>query len=241
MSYILEALKKAQAERQLGCVPTIDAAPVYNSAAPAPRNKLLWLALLALVVLALALLVGLLLWRQMQMAVPPAVVQASEPVILASAPVVQSDSPVAKANPPPAVSKAAQKVAEAPKAAPVAQAPAPAPRQVTTAKPQPKPQPQPQPQPQPKPQPQPQPPAPLAAPEPAVPALRELPEPIQRQIPAIAIGGYIYSKNPADRLLLIDKSLRSEGDELAPGLVLEKLQPAAAIFNFRGYRYRVPY
>ncbi|MCM2566400.1 general secretion pathway protein GspB [Janthinobacterium sp. GK] len=71
--------------------------------------------------------------------------------------------------------------------------------------------------------------------------MRDLPEPIQRQIPAIAIGGYIYSKNPADRLLLIDKVLRHEGEELAPGLVLEKLQPKAAIFSFKGYRYRVPY
>jgi general secretion pathway protein B len=68
-----------------------------------------------------------------------------------------------------------------------------------------------------------------------------LPEPIQRQIPAIAIGGYIYSKNPADRLLLIDKALRREGDELAPGLMLEKLQPTSAIFSYRGYRYLVPY
>ena len=88
-------------------------------------------------------------------------------------------------------------------------------------------------------------PAPAVPPTPAaeesVPGMRDLPEPIQRQIPAIAIGGYIYSKNPADRLLLIDKVLRHEGEELAPGLVLEKLQPKAAIFSFKGYRYRVPY
>jgi general secretion pathway protein B len=82
---------------------------------------------------------------------------------------------------------------------------------------------------------------PVAATEARVPALRELPEPIQRQIPALAIGGYIYSKNPADRLLLVDKTLRREGEEVAPGLMLEKLQPAAAIFNYLGYRYRVPY
>ena len=212
MSYILEALKKAQAERQLGSVPTIDAAPLYSSAGPAPLNKLLWLALLVL-----ALLLGLLLWRQM--ALPPTVAQAS----LASA-------PLAQANAQPAAAKVVPKVVEAvPKA--VAQAQVKVPRQAAVVKPLPQPQPQPQPQPS----------APVVAPEPAVPALRELPEPIQRQIPVIAIGGYIYSKNPADRLLLIDKSLRREGDELAPGLMLEKLQPAAAIFNYRGYRYRVPY
>ncbi len=69
----------------------------------------------------------------------------------------------------------------------------------------------------------------------------ELPEPILRSIPAIAMGGYMYSKNPADRLLLIDKVLRHEGEEVAPGLVLEKLLPKAAVFTFKGYRYRVPY
>ncbi len=208
MSYILEALKKAQAERQLGSVPTIDAAPSYGSAGTAPTNKLLWLALLVL-----ALLLGLLLWRQMEMRTPPLLTPA-----LVDAPVPQINPPTAQVHPPPAVPKAAEAARAASKA--VAEAPA-KPRQVAAAKPQP--------------------PAPVAAPEPAVPALRELPEPIQRQIPAIAIGGYIYSKNPADRLLLIDKSLRREGDELAPGLVLEKLQPSAAVFNYRGYRYRVPY
>ncbi|MYN30716.1 general secretion pathway protein GspB, partial [Duganella levis] len=71
--------------------------------------------------------------------------------------------------------------------------------------------------------------------------LRDLPEPIQRAIPPVAVGGYIYSKNAADRLLLVDKVLRHEGEEVAPGLLLEKLQPKEAVFNFRGYRYRVPY
>jgi general secretion pathway protein B len=77
--------------------------------------------------------------------------------------------------------------------------------------------------------------------EEAIQNLRDLPEPIQRAIPAITMGGYMYSRNPADRLLLIDKVLRHEGEEVAPGLVLDKLQPKAAVFTFKGYRYRVPY
>jgi general secretion pathway protein B len=91
--------------------------------------------------------------------------------------------------------------------------------------------------------------APIAAPVAAKPAaseepvvnLRELPEPIQRSIPPVTVGGYIYSKNSADSLLLVDKVLRREGEEVAPGLILEKLQPKEAIFNYKGYRYRVPY
>lgn len=85
---------------------------------------------------------------------------------------------------------------------------------------------------------------PAAAPEPQdefIPAARDLPEPIQRILPTVAMSGYMYSKNPADRLVLIDKALRREGDEVAPGLILERLQPKGAVFTFRGYRYRVPY
>jgi general secretion pathway protein B len=51
----------------------------------------------------------------------------------------------------------------------------------------------------------------------------------------------MYSANPADRLLLIDKALRHEGEEVAPGLILEKLLPKAAVMNYRGTRYKVPY
>jgi general secretion pathway protein B len=35
--------------------------------------------------------------------------------------------------------------------------------------------------------------------------------------------------------------LRHEGEEVAPGLVLEKLQPKGAVMNYKGYRYRVAY
>ncbi|HZV66675.1 MAG TPA: general secretion pathway protein GspB, partial [Telluria sp.] len=69
----------------------------------------------------------------------------------------------------------------------------------------------------------------------------ELPDSVQREVPGVAIGGYIYSKNPEDRLLLVDKTLRHEGEEVAPGLTLEKLLPKAAIMRYKGYRYRVPY
>lgn len=71
--------------------------------------------------------------------------------------------------------------------------------------------------------------------------LRELPDALQHEIPTIAVGGYIYSRNPADRLLLIDKVLRREGEEVAPGLVLEKLLPKSAVMSYKGQRYRHPY
>jgi general secretion pathway protein B len=79
------------------------------------------------------------------------------------------------------------------------------------------------------------------APEESLPFLQQLPESVQGGIPRVAFGGYMYSANPADRLLLVDKALRHEGEEVAPGLVLEKLLPRAAVMNYRGVRYRVAY
>jgi general secretion pathway protein B len=97
----------------------------------------------------------------------------------------------------------------------------------------------------PAPAPEPAPAPPVRAPDPIVDenlrTLQQLPEAIQREVPRITVGGYIYSPNPADRLLLVDKMLRREGEELAPGLLLERLRPKYAVMNYRGTRYRVAY
>ena len=229
MSYILEALKKSQAERQLGELPSIHAPQVQlhdGAASASARRTPVWLALGGVAVTVAA---ALLLWQPWQAdaaapaaaAVVPAVLAQAVPAPLpvAAPPAAVAPAPVAAFVPPAATA------APVHHARPVAEPKQETPGQVVSP--------------------------PVAAPAPAVPptpaaeesvpGMRDLPEPIQRQIPAIAIGGYIYSKNPADRLLLIDKVLRHEGEELAPGLVLEKLQPKAAIFSFKGYRYRVPY
>ncbi|TCS35751.1 type II secretion system protein B [Paucimonas lemoignei] len=79
------------------------------------------------------------------------------------------------------------------------------------------------------------------APEISALSLRELPEQIQRELPNLAIGGYIYSDNPRERQLLVNRRLLHEGEEAAPGVILEKMTPKAAVFNYRGYRYRMGY
>jgi general secretion pathway protein B len=208
MSYILEALKKAQAERQLGNAPTIHAVPV--GAAPldpaGARRRPLWIALAAVGLAALAALA----WRASAPDVKPvAVVVKPAAVLVAPAPVVAVTPPPPLAVVPPS----------APEPKPVVVRAAPVPKPVVAPPPPPAPAPE----------------------EEKLQSLRDLPEAIQRTIPPITFGGYMYSKNPADRLLLIDKSLRHEGEEVAPGLVLEKLLPKAAVMNFKGYRYRVPY
>lgn len=230
MSYILEALKKSQAERQLGELPSIHAPQVQlhdAAASGAARRAPVWLALGGVTV---AVAAALLLWQPWQAA---ATAPAVMPAVLAQA--VPAPVPAAI---PPAVPGPAPVAAPVPQVTPVPPAATAAP--VRHARPVPEPQ-QESPGRAAPPVSIPAPAVPTPSVEETVPGMRDLPEPIQRQIPAIAIGGYIYSKNPADRLLLIDKVLRHEGEELAPGLVLEKLQPKAAIFSFKGYRYRVPY
>ncbi len=70
-------------------------------------------------------------------------------------------------------------------------------------------------------------------------ALTDLPPALQRELPALVIGGSMYSDNAADRMLLVDKRLLHEGDEAGPGIVLEKIMPKEAILRYRNARFRI--
>jgi general secretion pathway protein B len=285
MSYILEALKKAQAERQLGNAPTIHAPTINPAPQAAGGRKPLVIGFAAGAVLVAGALFA---WRQQPVASGQVAdagkgttqVAASQPVAQqtrAASPVASSrpgmvPAPVARpaapdttarvalveepagaaptgtprpartehasglkaarsdAAPAPSVARApassqpspasaaapkvaSHEVAAAPPASTGAEAAVVARSAAVT-------------------------PAPSA--DEALRTVNELPEQIRFSIPKVAFGGYMYSPNPADRLVLVDKALRHEGEEVAPGLVLEKLLPKAAVMNYRGYRYRVP-
>lgn len=218
MSYILEALKKAQAERQLGSAPTIHTVPIQPAdSGRSSRSRLpVWIAVgVGTLLIGAAAVMG---WRQQANVAPsqvaivlPGQVPAAQPAVvpppLVAPPVVAAPVPVVR---PP--------VAAAPVALPV---PAHAPEKAKPAAASPEPA--------------------AVAVEDSLPFMRALPQSVQQSLPQVTFGGYMYSKNPADRLLLIDKVLRHEGEEVAPGLVLEKLLPKAAVMNYRGTRYRVAY
>lgn len=289
MSYILEALKKAQAERQLGNAPDIHTPAPSHVPAPAAgaSRKPLLVGLSAGIVI--AGIAGVLAWRS-QAPAPQVAVLASTAPAFAPAPT----SAPAKGTPATSPNAPAP-AAGAPTASPGAAASAPAPRELpaqaprqaanagtaaeaaSAARPASTPPAGDAARSRPSTQPEgraasaarnnPAPasvaasspdavylPAPAArAPDPAPVAralepaeenlrtLQQLPEAIQREVPRVSVGGYIYSPNPADRLLLVDKMLRREGEELAPGLVLERLMPKYAVMNYRGTRYRVGY
>ena len=261
MSYILEALKKAQAERQLGSAPTIHAPSIHAGLpdSPAPHRRLFWIGAV-LAVLAVATLAGW-MWRQKGAdafvaapALAPVIAPVTAPVI---APVIApSPAPAMAINPVAPVAPAVPVTAAAASAfsaahpenktagqdvraarAQVTGAANPDAREATlndpsrgksVAPPTLKKPPEP-------------PPKLAAVSEDAVPMLRELPDALRRELPVLKFGGYIYSGNPSDRLLLVDKALRHEGEELAPGLILEKLLPKSALLNYKGTRFTMPY
>ncbi|MBI5927213.1 MAG: general secretion pathway protein GspB [Aquabacterium sp.] len=238
MSYILDALKKADAERERGTVPGLHSQPLgqiedddaggRKAVAPA-----VWLG--AGVGLCL---IAVLSW-QLLMREPAPQAAAPMPVPeMATAPVSPvppnlTGNAVPYPPPPAPPSTEPEVVARVPVAQPVRE-PATPPPQV---------------------------PAPAAAPAPTparttsnasatatapqanarVPSINELPEDVRRDLPQLVIGGAMYSETPSSRMLIINSQVFHEGDQPYQGLLLEEIRLKSAVFKYRGYRYAINY
>ena len=255
MSYILDALRKAEAERQRGAVPGLhDQAGAAGLAAVSDasqrRGRRLPL-IIGLLVVAVAL-VGVLmlnrgLWPGAQ--VPPAHErerQAGPARAPAGAQTVQSPAPAAGVTvaqaPVPPVTTPAPATVPSPLPAPV---PAPAAAPARLAAPAAVPLPTPQAPAPAAPQPAPAgnaiatPPPVAPAPQP-LPRLADLPEAQRRELPALVVSGAVQSPDPASRMLILDGQVLREGDAPAPGLLLERIGPRAAVFSRGGVRFEIP-
>jgi general secretion pathway protein B len=267
MSYILDALKKADSERQHGKAPDIYSQQTSNNPLETEDSfqgkPIIWLLLIALIILLAAFLLFINLYRtpaaviassgqivaplvaanvpatptvqstpSTTMAVPASAVVAPA-VVSAAAPTVTSTTPPAAAeNPTPVVAAPAEPVLlqPSPKLSMPAtkekhdkrHASAPASSSTAAKKPAATNE------------------ADLAI-ETVSTTLRDLPLNIQNEIPTVTVGGYIYSANRAECQLLINKQLLHEGDQVAPGLLLERMMPHSAILNYKGNRYRISY
>lgn len=235
MSYILDALKRADAERERGAAPglhTRHQVPAGSPGTPSTTRNM-GLALAAGMAL---LMLALFFWVARAPEQPNAA--PSAPPALAAPNTTAPAAPVIAAVPPAAITPMAAPpavLAEAPKvqalpvpAAPASRAvaaPTPSsgkPDKAATAAPAAKPLSQ------------------AAAPAPAaVPLLAELPQDMRSQIPKITITGSVYSDSPAQRLLLINNLVLPQGSLVGPDLTLEEIQPRSSVFSFKGTRFRV--
>jgi general secretion pathway protein B len=69
-------------------------------------------------------------------------------------------------------------------------------------------------------------------------ALNDLPPSIRREMPGVAIMFHAYSSDPAERRVMINGNMAKEGETLADGLGLQQITPDGVILLFKGYRFR---
>ena len=237
MSYILDALKKSDQQRQRGAAPTLQAAQV-TVAAP-KRPLFIYYGLLAAVLLGAGIMIGWL--RPWQPEQPP---PETEP-IAAKSPISNSQqaTPAPLTAPPEMPGKTAQEfpaanLARAGQPVPVAGAMKPnnpaldsatTPSSGTPSAAAPIPD-----------KTMPEKPASLvgvAQEQKAIP-MDELPLQIRQEIPAMTVQLHAYSSNPSERLVYINSIRLLEGGSLTLGLRLEQITPDGMIFSYKGYRFK---
>lgn len=227
MSYILDALQRADAERERGHVPGLNSqrVPPASRRPVQVRRWRLWHVALAIAVGLCAMLA--LWWWQ-----PPSVLSvptpAAEPTAapVSNAPPPAPAAPIARTEPvlpilaPPRPEPASPtaRTTAAPGKAPTATPPAEAPAQAAK-------------------------PATAETPSSSNPVrtFAELSPEVRAQLPAVNVSGSTYSKDAAVRMLIVNGKVVQEGQEIAPGLKLETIGQRSAVLNHQGMRYSIGY
>jgi general secretion pathway protein B len=219
MSYILDALRKSEQERQIAAGGS--AGMLYPSTPehrPGIGRKVTLLGAAILIVT-----LSLNWWSLSRMAppakalpaaaTPPAVTvqntpAASVPVNIPSVPTSpkQSAGPVAAVSPPQPTSKPTVGAPPSPIAPPEK------PLRIAPKEPAP---------------------APLAAPAPKSESASDAP----KGLPPISVSGYVKDETGGNLAIINDKLVR-EGEEVSPGLRLERIDGENAFFNYKGQRFR---
>lgn len=226
MSYILDALKKAEAERERGQVPGLNAAtPASRPDEPNEGQHLpswVWAVLGALM-----MLIAALVWSLTGRDDAPLPSQATDTMngqrAMPAPPAAHPPAPVppfeTETNLPevplPAPTRRARQIA-----APTSELTTPEdkPASRSSAKASPK-----------------------ANADKRVYAITELPEDIRQALPALQFGGAMYSDQPSSRMLIINSKAFHEGDHVMADLVLREIQLRSAVLVYKGYAYSVNY
>jgi len=68
-------------------------------------------------------------------------------------------------------------------------------------------------------------------------AMADLPLAVRQEIPAMSISVHAYSPEPRNRLVGINDRVLHEGEDVAPGLRLEEITRDGMILRYKGYRF----
>jgi general secretion pathway protein B len=219
MSFILEALRRAESEREQGRVPGLHAqalsSPRGRRLSPAGSAIGLWLAL----GLSMGALAGLVWWTWLR---PPAAVQVttapaaatSSADLAAALPAAAMPATARRPLPdlaPPQAQALGKRPTSLPRTADPAGASGPTDTSGGSVKPR------------------------AVAAEPA-----DLPETLRGELPRIVVNGSVFSDDPASRFVIVNGEVAHEGDTVAPGLVIERIRPRDLWLRFRGFRVRQP-
>ena len=266
MSYILDALKRADSERERGLVPGLHAQPFTNQT-PSPGTLRAIRPLMLLIAGASLVLLCVMLWRWLgsdRVLVPVALstvpVQPAMSLTVTIAPPVEAGRLVDKPVPPQSSTAALPSSPEAtsPRRAPEAQlsrtviapaqitaAPSSVPQAAVNRKEPEASESRPQALANPAPSAQTTNPHTTQAAMPEAGArarpLAELPADIRLAIPKLVISGATYADNPTYRMLIINGQVFHEGEKVATDLLLEQIGPKTAVVNFKGQRYSLAY
>lgn len=212
MSYILDALRRAEAERQRGAVPGLHTQPtVVALESKAPLLRLL--AMVAAAAGALGAAAGVAWWlgRQAAPAARDVPVAAAPEVKPAAAPAVApAPSPAPAAVPAPVTPQVVVMVNPPPAAAPVIRAASAA---VVAAAPS------------------------VASAPVAPPRFAELPESVRASMPPLALGGIVHASAAAQRLVILGGQVFHEGDRPLPDLLVQEIRPRTVVLVWRGQAF----
>lgn len=226
MSLILQALKKAEAERSVGRVPTLDQVTAADPPSSAAPRRAAWVAA-AVGLGVVGIGAAAWFWTTTGRVAPPAVAPAAMREAALPAPVAAlpaASPPVAESAPAP---RAGTAVAPAASVVTSLSAMPPSAASAATALPPPRPASAPA--------------RPASAAEAPLPALHDLPVAVRQALPPLPLGGSIWSPNPAERMLILGGEVRREGDAITPELVLVSIGPRSAVLRWREQSFRLPY
>jgi general secretion pathway protein B len=231
MSYILDALRRADAERERGAIPGLHSQSFpTGEALDARPGQPPWVwVLLGMCVVLLAAVLWLWLGGaekpEPRVALAPLPVTSAEqaPAAATSVAPAMPATVVAQASAPVAASRPAAKSAPAIEAEASKARPKPAPAAVAKTQRETR----------------------ASVTEPVVelkaPPFSALPESLRRELPSLMVGGSVYAKTPANRILILNGQPFHEGDSPMSELVLEQIKLKSAVLKYKGQRFELSY